>query len=154
MECIVCGKKVTEDKNPRLVIGLACEGCVPRGKDVPFQVRLAKEPEDQRFVLRFLDDLFGETDFIEFGRWYHVQEMDQLVAVMERGEYIGLAVYTIESEDPTLMTLLTINVDESFFRRGVASALLEQVKKNAIQSSVSKIRVPISNDDHGNAQAH
>jgi hypothetical protein len=116
MECIVCGKKVTEDKNPRLVIGLACEGCVPRGKDVPFQVRLAKEPEDQRFVLRFLDNLFGETDFIEFGRWYHIQEMDQLVAVTERGEYIGLAVYTIESEDPTLMTLLTINVDESFFR--------------------------------------
>lgn len=147
MECIVCGKQVTEDKNPRLVVGLACEGCVPRGKDVPFQVRLAKESEDHRFVLRFLNDLLGETTFIEFGQWYDVQEMEQLVAITEEGEYIGLAVYAIEPEDPTVMTLLTVNVDEAFFRQGVASALLEQVKKHALQAGVAKVRVPISNDD-------
>ena len=147
MDCIVCGKKVTKDKKHSLVIGLTCEGCVPRGKNVPFQVRSAKESEDCQFVVRFLNDLFGETEFIEFGKWYHVQEMEQLVAITEKGEYIGLAVYTTEPEDATLMTLLTVNTDEFFFRQGVASALLKQVKKNATQIGVSKIRVPISNDD-------
>ena len=147
MKCIVCGKEATGDKNLHLVIGLACEGCVPRGEAISFQVRSAKKPEEQQFVLNFLDNLYNETEFIEFGRWYHVQEMEQLVAVNEKGEYIGLAVYTIEPEDQMLMTLLTINVDESFFRRGVASALLEQVKSRAIQAGVSRIRVPISNDD-------
>jgi N-acetylglutamate synthase-like GNAT family acetyltransferase len=147
MNCIVCGRNLTKSEKHHLVIGLTCERCIPRGKNVPFQVRLANEPEDRQFVLRFLSDLFSETEFIEFGKWYHVQEMEQLVAITEKGECIGLAVYTTEPEDRTLMTLLTINVDESFFRQGVASALLKEVKKNATRVGVSKIRVPISNDD-------
>lgn len=147
MECIICGKEATEDRNPSLVIGLACEGCIPRGKEIPFQIRSAKKPEDRQFVLRFLDDLFGETEFIEFGQWYYVKDMEQIVAVTEKGEYIGFAVYTIEHEDPTLMTLLIINVDGSFLRRGVASALLNEIEGRAIKTGVCKIRVPISNDD-------
>ncbi|MBU7010931.1 MAG: GNAT family N-acetyltransferase [Theionarchaea archaeon] len=147
MKCITCGKKATKSENLLLVIGLACEECVPRGKDVSFQILPAKNPKDLQFVLHFLEDLFGETKFIEFGRCYDIREMEQLVAIDEKGRYIGLAVYTIEQEDPALMTLLTVNVDESFFRRGVASALLKEVKRIAIRRKISKIRVPISNDD-------
>lgn len=147
MQCIICGKEATEAKQLRMVIGLACAACVPRGQAVPFHVRPAQQAEDHQFVLSFLDHLFGETEFIEFGRWYYVQEMAHLVAVTDQGNYIGLAVYMIEPEDTSLMTLLAINVDEAFFRRGVASALWEQVKQVAGQAGVTRIRVPISNDD-------
>jgi ribosomal protein S18 acetylase RimI-like enzyme len=147
MHCIICDKEVAEAKEMRMVIGLACETCVPRGQAVSFQVRPAQQAEDHQFVLDFLDRLFGETEFIEFGRWYYVQEMAQLVAVTEQGHYVGFAAYMLEPEEPSLMTLLSINVDEAFFRRGVASALWEQVRQIAGQAGVTRIRVPISNDD-------
>lgn len=162
MECIVCGREVEAKakakanvkpeakakapENAHLVIGVSCEKCVPRGKKVPFTIRLAQNPEDRQFVFHLLHELFGETEFMEFGQWYTVEEMVQLVAVTE-DSHIGLAIYSIEENDPAVMTLLTINVDEPFLRQGVASALLHQVKKEAFQSGVSTIRVPFSNDD-------
>jgi L-amino acid N-acyltransferase YncA len=147
MDCIICGKELPRDEKHSLVVGLACPEHVPRGRKVSWGIRLATEPEDRQFVLHFLNDLFGETEFIEFSRWYYVEEMEQLVAITEQGEYIGFAVYSIEPEDPTLLTLLTINVDEAYSRRGVASALLAEVKKKAMRAGVAEIRVPISNDD-------
>ena len=147
MECIVCGASVGENDELSLLIGWACESCVPRGVQVPFQVRRATGPEDRGFVSRFLDELFGETEFIEFGRWYVVNEMEQLVAVAGQGTHIGFAVYAVEPEQSSLMTLLTVNVHRSYLRRGVASALLDEVVDTAIEVGVSRIRVPISNDD-------
>lgn len=144
--CGVCGKEVKDGSHLSLLIGLVCRDCVPRGKPVSFKVRQGTSSEDSRFILRFLNELFGETEFIEFGRWYRVEDMEKLVAVGDNGKHIGFAVYTREKEGK-LMTLLTINVDESFLRRGVGSALLEEVKRTATQSGVTKIRVPISNDD-------
>jgi|GEM_PF-1727772 len=147
MRCTICGKEAADESILSLLIGVACRECIPRGKETTFQIRSATEPEDGRFVLEFLDNLFGETEFIEFGRWYRVDDMDKLVAVAEKGQYVGFAVYVRERDEPNLMTLLTINVDESFLRRGVASALLAEVRKIAIHSGVKRIRVPISNDD-------
>jgi GNAT superfamily N-acetyltransferase len=147
MECVVCGESVTDKDALSLLIGWACEKCVPRGARVPFQVRRAEGLADREFVSRHLDELFGETEFIEFGRWYRVDEMEQLVAVTGQGTHIGLAVYALESGEPSLMTLLTINVHRSYLRRGVASALLDKVVAIATEAGVSRIRVPISNDD-------
>jgi N-acetylglutamate synthase-like GNAT family acetyltransferase len=69
------------------------------------------------------------------------------VAVTGQRTHIGLAVYALESGEPSLMTLLTINVHRSYLRRGVASALLDKVVAIATEAGVSRIRVPISNDD-------
>jgi hypothetical protein len=109
-------------------------------------VRRVEGSEDERFVLDFLEGLFGETEFIEFGRWYRVKEMDKLIAEGENGTKLGFAVYCHE-EDGTLMTLLTINIDQRFMRRGVATALVEEIEKIGIESGARRIRVPISNDD-------
>lgn len=144
MRCIVCGRKV-DSQDFSTVLGPTCENCVPRGEAIPFQIRHATSSEDNQFVLQFLDDLFGETEFIEFGKWYRVEDMTKLVAVGKDGEYVGFAVYLAEDKD--LMTLLTINVARDFLRRGIASALLEEVKRVARESGLKEIRVPISNDD-------
>jgi len=124
MRCTICGKEAADESILSLLIGVACRECIPRGKETTFQIRSATEPEDGRFVLEFLDNLFGETEFIEFGRWYRVDDMDKLVAVAEKGQYVGFAVYVRERDEPNLMTL-----------------------KIAIHSGVKRIRVPISNDD-------
>ena len=147
MECIRCGKANADSQSQHLVIGSTCPECVPRGEKTDFEIHLAQTPEDKQYVLTFLDNLFNETEFIEWGKWYRVREMQQLIAVNDKGQNIGLAVFTTEPEDPGLMTLLTINVDEAFTRRGVGSALAQWVKKHAIEINVSRIRVPISNDD-------
>jgi len=147
MECIRCGREPASGEPRYLVIGSACPECVPRGIITDFKIRPAQTVEDRQYVLDFLDSLFGETEFIEFGKWYSVREMQQAVAVSSTGQRIGLTVFTTEQEDPALITLLTVNVDEAFTRRGVGSALTQWVKKYAAESSVTRIRVPVSNDD-------
>lgn len=147
MECIKCGKELSSDEPKVLVIGSACRECVPRGIMTKFEIRLVQTQDDRQYVLNFLDNLFGETEFIEFGKWYNVQDMQQAIAVTGEDQRIGLAVFAIEQEDPAVMTLLTINVDKAFTRRGVGTALAQWVKKYAAETNVSRIRVPISNDD-------
>ncbi len=147
MECIRCGKEPADSESWHLVIGSACTECVPRGIITDFEIHLAQTEKDRQYVLDYLDKLFGEMEFIEFGKWYNVREMQQVVAVTGEGQRIGLAVFATEQEDPALMTLLTVNVDEAFTRRGVGSALTQWVKKYAAEINVSRIRVPISNDD-------
>lgn len=147
MECIRCGKGLSNGESGVLVIGLSCQECVPRGIMTNFEIHLAQTGEDKQYVLNFLDNLFGETEFIEFGKWYSVRDMQQAVAVTDGDQRIGLAVFATEQENPALMTLLTINVDEAFTRRGVGTALTQWVKKHATETNVSRIRVPISNDD-------
>ena len=147
MECIRCGKEPENGEPQHLVIGPACLECVPRGLKTDFKIRPAETKEDRQYVLDFLDNLFGETEFIEFSKWYNVHEMQQAVAATGEGQRIGLTVFAIEPEDPTLMTLLTVNVDEAFTRRGVGTALVQWVKEYAARKNVLRIRVPISNDD-------
>jgi GNAT superfamily N-acetyltransferase len=146
VRCSVCGKDLKDSRSCSTLIGLACDRCLPRGDLVSFLVRPAKGPADEAFVLEFLEGLFGETEFIEFGRWYRVEEMEKLIAEGEHGTRFGFAVYCPE-EDGMVMTLLTINVHERYMRRGVASALLDELEKIAVESGVARIRVPISNDD-------
>ncbi|UCC16007.1 MAG: GNAT family N-acetyltransferase [Dehalococcoidales bacterium] len=147
MECIRCRKESLNGESRFLVIGSACQECVPRGKTTNFEIRLAQTEDDRQYVLDFLDRLFGETEFIEFDKWYNVCDMHQVVAVTGENQKIGLAVFTIEKEDHSLMTLLTVNVDPKFTRRGVGTALTQWVKKYAAEIDVLRIRVPISNDD-------
>ena len=147
MECIRCGKESANGESRYLVIGWACPKCVPRGKKSDFTVRPVQTGDDRQYVLDFLDNLFGETEFIEFGKWYDVHDMQQAVAVTDEGQRIGLAVFTTEEENPALITLVTVNVDEAFTRRGVGTALVEWVKDHTSENKVSRIRVPISNDD-------
>jgi GNAT superfamily N-acetyltransferase len=146
MKCSRCGRDLRDCDSCRAVIGLMCGECVPRGESIDFQIRRAADSEDEQFVLGFLEDLFGETEFIEFEGWYRAGDMEKLLAEGEDGERVGFALYCYE-EDGTLMTLLTVNVHEKFMRRGVATALLREIVSIASQSGVERIRVPISNDD-------
>ncbi len=59
MECVACGASVSENDALSLLIGWACEKCVPRGVQVPIQVRRAEGPADRGFVSRYLDELCG-----------------------------------------------------------------------------------------------
>ena len=147
MECIRCGKRLSNGKSGFTVIGLSCQECVPRGILTDYKIHLAKTEEDRQYVINFLNNLFGETEFIEFGKWYSVRDMQQAVAITDKGQRIGLTVFTIEQENPALMTLLTINVDKAFTRRGVGTALMQWVKEYAAEANVARIRVPVSNDD-------
>ncbi len=147
MECIGCKKDLSNGEPRFLVIGPACPECVPRGTMTDFDIRLAQTEDDRQYVLYFLDSLFGETEFIEFGKWYNVRDMQQAVAVTGEDQKIGLAVFATEPADPALMTLLTVNVDQTYTRRGVGTALTQWVKRHAAETNVSRIRVPISNDD-------
>ena len=147
MKCFKCGKEQTSGESSFLVIGSSCQECVPRGIMTKFEIRLAQTEEDRQYVLDTHNNLFGETEYIEFGKWYDVRDMQQAVAVTDEGQRIGHAVFTIEQENPALMTFLGVIVDESFTRRGVGTALAQWVKKYATEANVSRIRVPISNDD-------
>jgi GNAT superfamily N-acetyltransferase len=147
MKCIKCIKELSNSESPVLVIGSACRDCVPRGQSTNYEIHFAQTKDDRQFVFSFLDNLFGETEFIEYGKWYDVRDMQYAVAVTEAGQRIGLAVFVTEPADPTLMTLLTINVDQTYTRRGVGTVLTQWVKRYAAENNVIKIRVPISNDD-------
>ncbi|HEY95685.1 MAG TPA: GNAT family N-acetyltransferase [Dehalococcoidia bacterium] len=147
MKCFRCGKKLSNGESGSLVIGLSCQECIPRGIMTNFEIRLTQTEDDRQYVLDFLDRLFGETEFIEFDKWYNVRDMQQVIAITSENLRIGLAVFTIEQQDPSLMTLLTINVDEMFTRRGVGTSLAQWVKNYAAEVGMSRIRVPISNDD-------
>jgi hypothetical protein len=49
---------------------------VPRGIITNFEIHLAQTEDDRQYVLDFLDNLFGEAKFIEWGKWYDESWVD------------------------------------------------------------------------------
>ena len=55
---------------------------------VKFHIKEITERDEKKFVINMLKDIFGETEFLEFGKWYRAEELDGFIAIVEN-EYAG-----------------------------------------------------------------
>ena len=112
-------------------------------RKLDFMIKEIREKHEREFILQMLKDIFGETEFLEFGKWYRADKMKGFIAKVN-DDYAGFALYEIEDD---FITLLTINMKEDYQRQGIGTALLNKIKGIAREKEMKFIRVPVSNDD-------
>lgn len=105
-----------------------------------FQIRPLEEP-DRDWVAEFLEKYWSSTTMIIRGRAYRVDEMPGFVAIYE-GKPAGLVTYSIEGEKCEVTSMNSL-VEGT----GIGSALVEALKKVAVEAGCKRIRAITTNDN-------
>ena len=126
----------------KLFIGYTCSDRA-KTEHLNYLIKDASSPEEKKQIEKLCLDTYGELDFIERGKWYDVRKMNNVVALKDK-DVLGFASWIKEKKE---LFLLVILVKPNYFRRGIATALLNKIKEIASNLKVQNIIVPISNDD-------
>ena len=112
-------------------------------KPLNYLIKEAALPEEKKQIVKLYMDSYGEVDFLEEDTWYDVRKMNHLIAV-DKGKLLGCATWEKQKDKLFLLAILTM---PEYFRRGVATKLLNSIKIMAKEAKWPKIFVPVSNDD-------
>ena len=110
---------------------------------IDYVIKKAGSFKEKKQIEKLCFDTYGELDFIERGKWYDVRKMNNVIALKDK-EVLGFASWTKEKKE---LFLLVILVKPNYFRRGIATALLNKIKEIAKNLKVQNIIAPFSNDD-------
>jgi ribosomal protein S18 acetylase RimI-like enzyme len=116
-----------------------------RSRPVPaaFTVREAVS-SDRHAIEEICDRAWGETEIDVFGRTFDVLACDNIVAVDEGGELIGLISCAVHGGE---LTVVMYSVYPEAQGRGVGSALLDAAQESAEARSLPAVKAAVSNDD-------
>lgn len=110
---------------------------------INYVIKEADSTEENKQIEKLCLNTYGEIDFIEKGKWYDVRKMNNVIALKDK-DVLGFASWIKEKRE---LFLLVILVKPDYFRRGIATALLNKIKEIASDLKVQNIIAPISNDD-------
>jgi GNAT superfamily N-acetyltransferase len=108
-----------------------------------FKIKEAETPDELEQIAKLYMDTYGETDFLEEKTWYDALKMKNLIAA-DKNKLLATATWEKQADRLFLLGILTV---PEFFRRGIATALLNRIKEVAGELKLPKIFVPLSNDD-------
>ena len=124
-------------------MSVTCAEHQPRSTAAAFSVREAV-PSDKHAIEEICDRAWGETEIDVFGRTFDVLACDNLVALDEVGELIGLIACAVSGGE---LAAVMYSVYPQAQGRGVGSALLAAAEESARARSLPAIKAAVSNDD-------
>jgi ribosomal protein S18 acetylase RimI-like enzyme len=124
-------------------MSVTCAAHQPRSEATSFTVREAA-PADRHAIEEICDHAWGETEIDVFGRTFDVLACDNLVALDESGELIGLIACAVHGGE---LAVVMYSVYPQAQGRGVGSALLEAAAESAVARALPAIKAAVSNDD-------
>jgi ribosomal protein S18 acetylase RimI-like enzyme len=124
-------------------MSVTCAEHQPRSEASAFSVREAVA-SDRHAIEEICDRAWGETEIDVFGRTFDVLACDNIVALDEAGELIGLISCVVHGGE---LTVVMYSVYPEAQGRGVGSALLEAAAESAAARSLIAIKAAVSNDD-------
>ena len=109
-------------------------------RKIKFTVREMNK-EDREWAVKFLKKHWGSEKIISRGRAYYLAALSGFVAV--QGEkYLGLLTYIVENQECCIASLNSI-----VEKKGVGTALMERVKKEAKKLGCKRLWLTTTNDD-------
>jgi ribosomal protein S18 acetylase RimI-like enzyme len=105
-----------------------------------FEIREIEE-QDRDWVESFTRDHWGAPIVVAHGTVFHPRQLPGFIAC-EDGERVGLVTYHVDGGDCEIVTLNSIRE-----RRGIASALVEKVKRSAMEPGCSRLWLVTTNDN-------
>ena len=124
-------------------MSVTCAEHQPRSTATAFTVREAVAA-DKHAIEEICDRAWGETEIDVFGRTFDVLACDNLVALDESGELIGLIACAVNGGE---LAVVMYSVYPQAQGRGVGSALLLAAEESARARSLPAIKAAVSNDD-------
>jgi ribosomal protein S18 acetylase RimI-like enzyme len=124
-------------------MSVTCAEHQPRTESAAFSVREAVA-SDRRAIEEICDRAWGETEIDVFGRTFDVLTCDNLVALSEKDELIGLISLTVNGGD---IAVVMYSVYPEAQGRGVGSALLDAAVETAAARGLQAVKAAVSNDD-------
>jgi ribosomal protein S18 acetylase RimI-like enzyme len=124
-------------------MSVTCAEHQPRTEAATFSVREAIA-SDRHAIEEICDRAWGETLIDVFGRTFDVLNCDNLVALDESGELIGLIACAVNGGE---LAVVMYSVYPQAQGRGVGSALLDAAQESAAARSLPAIKAAVSNDD-------
>jgi ribosomal protein S18 acetylase RimI-like enzyme len=124
-------------------MSVTCAEHQPRTEAAAFAVREAVG-SDRHAIEEICDRAWGETEIDVFGRTFDVLSCDNIVAVDEGGELIGLISCAVHGGE---LTVVMYSVYPEAQGRGVGSALLDAAQESAEARSLPAVKAAVSNDD-------
>jgi ribosomal protein S18 acetylase RimI-like enzyme len=101
-------------------------------------------PADRHDIEEICDRAWGETEIDVFGRTFDVLTCDNLVALDDDGDLLGLISCSVHGGE---LAIVMYSVYPEAQGRGVGSALLEAAFESAQARSLPAIKSAVSNDD-------
>jgi GNAT superfamily N-acetyltransferase len=99
------------------------------------------EADDRPWVEKLLEENWGSVRSVSCGKLYDASRLPGFVALVE-GEPAGLATYHLENGSCELVTLNSV-----IENRGVGTALIEAVKRVAIEAGCRRLWLITTNDN-------
>jgi ribosomal protein S18 acetylase RimI-like enzyme len=124
-------------------MSVTCAEHQPRSEKVGFTVREATSA-DRRAIEEICDRAWGETEIDVYGKTFDVLASDNMIAVGEDGELVGLISCAMHGGD---LAVVVYSVYPQFQGRGVGTALLETAASHAAARSLTAVKAAVSNDD-------
>jgi N-acetylglutamate synthase-like GNAT family acetyltransferase len=98
-------------------------------------------PEDQEWVLEFMDIRWGAIRMVSRGQMYLPHELPGFIAERE-GEKVGLLTYHVEDNACEIVTVDSVETGQ-----GIGTRLLEAIKKKARDAGYRRLWVITTNDN-------
>jgi len=111
-----------------------------KNKKINFKIRPVIE-KDREWIKKFILKNWGSEKVISWGKVYYPHKLPGFVAVSNK-KYLGLITFKIERGNCEIVTLNCIKK-----RRGIGTALIERVKKEALKLSCKKLKLATTNDN-------
>jgi ribosomal protein S18 acetylase RimI-like enzyme len=128
---------------PEARMSVTCAEHQAHGEATAFTVREAIAA-DRHAIEDICDRAWGETEIDVFGRTFDVLTCDNLIALGEAGELLGLISCAVHGGE---LTIVMYSVYPEAQGRGVGSALLKAAAESAAARSLPAIKAAVSNDD-------
>lgn len=109
-------------------------------RKIKFTIRKMNKA-DREWAAKFLKEHWGSEKIISRGRVYYLTALSGFVAI-NSGKYLGLATYIVEKKECQITSLNSI-----VERKGVGTALVERVKKEAKKLKCKRLWLTTTNDD-------
>jgi DNA-3-methyladenine glycosylase I len=98
-------------------------------------------PEDQDWIINFLEEQWGDTEVISKGHIHYADELPGLIAV-HSDNYVGLATYSFSDNECEIITLNSLVQG-----MGIGTQLLKAVIQKAASQNCERIWTVVTNDN-------
>jgi ribosomal protein S18 acetylase RimI-like enzyme len=98
-------------------------------------------PDDRESVKRLLLDCWGSIDVVSRGRLHHAEQLPGFIAYANT-TLAGVITYRLEDDRCEIVTLNSLRE-----RLGIGTALIDEVKKKAIEAGCHRLWLITTNDN-------
>lgn len=109
-------------------------------KKFNFRIRKVKN-KDREWIKNFISKHWGSEKIISRGKVYYPYKLPGFVALKDR-KYLGLITYNLRKNDCEIISLNSL-----MQKRGIGTALVEEVKKTARHMDCKKLWLIATNDN-------